>query len=74
MGVNSAIFKLSAPLVGTVHSHYAINTCFYQLVVNLHGAKTFCPYKQITFSDFLKDHVSSATVTAHQLIPGMEYD
>jgi Trk-type K+ transport system membrane component len=74
MGVNSAIFKLPAPPAVMVRSHYAINTHFYQLVVNFHGGKMFFPYKQITFSDFLKDHVSSATVTAHQLIPGMESD
>jgi hypothetical protein len=74
MGVNSAIFKFSTPLEVIVHSHYAINTHFYQLVVNFHGGKMFCPYKEITFSDFLKDHVSSATVIAHQLIPGMESD
>jgi hypothetical protein len=57
-----------------VRFHYAINAHFYQLVVNFHGGKMFCPYKQITFSDSLKDHVSSATVTAHQLIPGMKSD
>jgi hypothetical protein len=74
MVVISAIFKLSAPLAVIVCSHYAINTHFYQLAVNIHGGKTICSYKQITLSDFLKDHVSSATVIAHQLIPGMESD
>jgi len=75
MGVNSVIFKLSAPLAVIVRrSHYAISTHFYQLVVNFHGGKTFCPNKHIAFLDFFKDHVSSASVTAHQLIPGMESD
>jgi len=74
MGVNSAIFKLSAPLAVIVCFHYAINTHFYQMVINFRGGKTFCPYKQITISDFLKDHVSSATLFAHQLIPDMEIE
>ena len=53
------------------HHHTHTHTHFYQLVVNFHVGNTFCPYKQITFTNFLMDIVSSATVAVHQLIPGM---
>ena len=67
----SAIFKLSTPLAVIVCSHYAINAHFYQLAVNIHGGKTFCPYKQITLSDFLKDFQCHCHCTSTYLRHGI---